>query len=289
MKRLALLLAPLVLLVVATLGFAAPAAQFAPGAVVGLAGTPHVWVADDAGVLHWAGDTRALADRPVNWSTKLDLTLDQLRALRRGDPWLSAGLVQLGEAIYLAKWESDQPAPLLLHIQSIGDVEFFGINGTNYGQYVLDEAAWQARFNFAPRSLQAAVLQSAVATATPTPTPGPTNTPAPTPTATPPAYAGRIVVQQRLGPCSWETIVEVSGLRAGQRMSVSSTHEVYNCAGGGPNRNVSTATSFPPRDAGVADGNGVLRWRLEHSAFRSARYVFVDEAGHQVTVEQGSD
>jgi hypothetical protein len=278
-----------VLTLAATLGRAAPARQFAPGAVVGLAGTPHVWVADEAGVLHWAGDTRALSSRPANWSTKLDLTIDQLRALRRGEPWLSAGLVKLGDAIYLAKWESEQVSPTLFHIRSIADVEFFGIDGTNYGQLVLEEAAWQERFGFAPRNLLMGVLQSAVATPTPTPTPGPTSTPVPTPTATPPAYSGRIVMQQRLGPCSWETVVEVSGLRPGQRMSVSSTHEVYNCGGGGPNRNVSTATGFAPHDAGAAGDNGVLRWRLEHSAFRSARYVFSDEAGHQVTVEQGSD
>ena len=33
------------------------------GAVVALRNTPHIWVADDVGVLHWAGDTRALATR----------------------------------------------------------------------------------------------------------------------------------------------------------------------------------------------------------------------------------
>ena len=289
MKRLALLLAPLVLLLAVALAQAAPSAQFAPGAVVGLAGTPHVWVADEAGTLHWAGDTRALAGRPVNWSARINLTLDQLRTLRIGDPWLSAGLLKMGDPIYLVKWESDQPTPILQHIQSIQDVELFGINATNYGAFVLDEAAWQARFSLAPRGLPVTVLQSAVAAATPTSTPASTATPAPTATPTAPNYAARIVSQQRLGPCSWETVVEVTGLKPGQRMMVHSSHEVYNCAAGGPNRNVSTATGFPGREAGLADNNGVLRWRYEHSAFRSARYVFTDDQGYQVTVEQGSD
>jgi hypothetical protein len=288
MKRLFLLLAPLGLLFAAALAQAAPAQQFAPGAVVGLVGTTHVWVADEAGVLHWGGDTRALAGKAINWSQRLDLSLDQIRALRRGDPWLSAGLLKMGDPIYLVKWESDWPTPILLHIQSIADVELFGINGVNYSAMVLDQAAWEQQYRLAARSLTIGVLQPA-ANPTPTQTPAPTATPGPTATPTPPAYGARIVSQSRLGPCSYETVVEVSGLKAGQRMSVSGTHGVYNCAGTGPNKSVVTATGFPPQDAGVADGNGLLRWRLEHSPFSVARYVFTDEAGFSVTVEQGSD
>lgn len=288
MKRLSMLMALVGLLLAGALAQAAPNPQFAAGAVVGLAGTQHVWVADEAGVLHWAGDTRALAGRSVNWAARINLTLDQLRAMRIGDPWLSAGMLKMGDPIYLVKWESEQVTPILLHIQSIQDVELFGINGSNYSQFVMEEAAWQERFRLAPRGLPVAVLQSAVA-AVATPTPAATSTPAATATPTAPSYGARIAVQQRLGPCSWETVVEVTGLRAGQRMTVSSTHEVYNCGSGGPDRRTSTATGFAARDAGVADANGVLRWRYEHSAFRSARYVFTDEAGYQVSVEQGSD
>lgn len=76
---------------------------FAHGAVVALQGTPHLWIADEQGTL------------PV------------------GDPWLSAGLLKDGDPIYLVKWESDWAQPRLLHIQSIADVELFGINDRNYG------------------------------------------------------------------------------------------------------------------------------------------------------------
>ena len=39
------------------------------GSVVQLEGTPHLWVMSE-GVLHWAGDTRALENRYVNWSDR---------------------------------------------------------------------------------------------------------------------------------------------------------------------------------------------------------------------------
>ena len=55
----------LLVLVVAVwlIGGAAPVqgqGSFAHGAVVALQGTPHLWFADEHGVLHWGGDTRAL-------------------------------------------------------------------------------------------------------------------------------------------------------------------------------------------------------------------------------------
>src|SRR5687767_595362 len=72
---------------------------FAVGAIVALKGTPHLWIADDRGVLHWAGDTRALAGHSVNWGSRVEVSLDQLQGLSRGDPWLSAGLLKLGDPI----------------------------------------------------------------------------------------------------------------------------------------------------------------------------------------------
>jgi hypothetical protein len=155
---------------------AAPSGQatYPPGAVIGLAGTPHLWVADDQGVLHWSGDTRALAGHAVSWGSRVDLSVDQLRAARRGDPWLSAGLLKMGEPIYLVKWETDQQAPTLLHIQSIADVELFGINGDNYGAFVLDQPQWEARFGMSAANLQRGELQPAVpSAATPTATTAP--------------------------------------------------------------------------------------------------------------------
>jgi hypothetical protein len=120
----------------------------APGTVVALQGTPHLWIVGEDGLLHWAGDTRALAGRTVNWASRFSLALEQLRAQPRGDPWLSAGLLKDGDPIYLVKWETDWPQPKLLHIQSIQDVELFGITAANYGRFVLDRATWEQRYGF---------------------------------------------------------------------------------------------------------------------------------------------
>ena len=93
---------------------------FAHGAVVALQGTPHLWIADQQGILHWAGDTRALSGRHVRWDSRIEVALAQLQGLNRGDPWLSAGLLKDGDPIYLVKWETEWPQPRLFHIQSSG-------------------------------------------------------------------------------------------------------------------------------------------------------------------------
>ena len=147
---------------------------FAHGAVVALQGTPHLWIADQQGILHWAGDTRALAGRHVRWDSRIEVTLAQLQGLNRGDPWLSAGLLKDGDPIYLVKWETEWPQPRLFHIQSIGDVELFGINGSNYGNFVLDLATWEQRFGISAAGLQRSTLPAATAPAAPTATPVPT-------------------------------------------------------------------------------------------------------------------
>ena len=142
---------------------------FVHGAVVQLQGTPHLWIADEQGVLHWGGDTRALAGRHVNWGARTEVSLEGLRALSVGDPWLSAGLLKDGDPIYLVKWETEWPLPRLLHIQSIADVELFGINGNNYGNFVQDVASWEARYGISVAGLQRAELPPAVPSAGMTP------------------------------------------------------------------------------------------------------------------------
>ena len=146
---------------------------FVDGTVVALQGTPHLWIADQQGVLHWAGDTRALAGKHVRWDSRIEVTLAQLQALNRGDPWLSAGLLKDGDPIYLVKWETDWAEPRLFHIQSIGDVELFGINGSNYGSYVLDVGTWEQRFGFSAAGLPRATLPAATAPQAPTAPSGP--------------------------------------------------------------------------------------------------------------------
>lgn len=132
------------------------------GAVVALRGTPHLWFADERGVLHWGGDTRALTGKMINWNVRRNVELAELRRYSIGDPWLSLGLLKDGDPIYLVKWETHEAAPRLLHIQSIADVEFFGINGSNYGRLVLDRAAWERRFGMSAANFSRAPLGAAV-------------------------------------------------------------------------------------------------------------------------------
>lgn len=131
------------------------------GTVVGLQGTPHLWIADTEGVLHWGGDTRALAGRTINWDDRVEVSLEQLQDLERGDPWLSLGLLKDGDPIYLPKWETEWDEPRLFHIQSIADVELFGINSDNYGDFVLDRSAWESEYGFSVDDLQTSSLPPA--------------------------------------------------------------------------------------------------------------------------------
>lgn len=128
------------------------------GAVVALQGTPHLWIVDDEETLHWVGDTRALAERQVNWGQRSEVTLSELQDLRRGDPWLSAGLLKEGALLYLVQWPSEAAVPRLLHIQSVADLELFGVSWRNYGALVYEPAAWEREFGLAVASLSRAAL-----------------------------------------------------------------------------------------------------------------------------------
>ena len=145
-----------------------------PGAVVVLRGTAHIWVADDDGVLHWVGDTRAFAGKRVDWDAKREVTREEITQYRRGGPWLSSGLLKLADPIYLVKWETSETSPTLLHIQSIADVELFGISGDNWGTLVYDQALWERRFGISAASLARGILAPV---ASPAASPTPVTTP----------------------------------------------------------------------------------------------------------------
>jgi hypothetical protein len=132
----------------------------ADGAVVELAGTPHLWVAK-GGALHWVGDTSALLGKAVRWEDRRSLSLEELRAARIGEPWLTAGLVKDGDAIYLAKWEAGWSAPKLLRVGSLEDVRLFGINGETYGRTVMDRETWGFLYGHRIASLLKGELEAA--------------------------------------------------------------------------------------------------------------------------------
>jgi hypothetical protein len=63
-------------------------------------------------------------------------------------PLLTAGLVKIGEAIYLPAFPASGGAPKLLHIWSEDDLALLGVDAANYGQLVLDRFAWEQRYGF---------------------------------------------------------------------------------------------------------------------------------------------
>jgi len=251
------------------------------GTVVSLEGTPHLWIADEEGTLHWGGDTRALADRFVNWGDRRLMSLAQLRAFRMGDPWLSAGLLKMDDPIYLVKWEVDQERPTLLHVQSIQDVETFGINGSNYGSFVLDRGSWEARFGMNASglvrgTLAAAVAQAAPAAATPTRTPTPV-----------PLRAREVAVNRSTNiPPRFETVLEISGATPGQRLTVRLEYEEYICT---PSCSSSARGRWGPIDAGPVNAAGVLVFRDSHGPYREYTYTFADPSGNTVSISLGDD
>jgi hypothetical protein len=266
--------------------FAGPRLQPVPphGTVVALDGTPHIWVADEQGALHWGGDTRALSGRFVNWSDRRAVSLSQLRGYRIGDPWLSAGLLKIGDPIYLVKWEVGQERPSLLRIQAIRDVEVFGINGSNYGAFVLDQATWEQRYGMGAGPLPRGELPP-----TETPTPG-----APGPTVTPTRSTPRVrearVIKIPNGPVpSFETVVEVENAPLDQRLTVRLEYEEYICNPGCTSGSSSRKDRWGPRDAGPVDANGRLTYRDRHGPYRAYTYTFEEPGGFRFSKEFGDD
>lgn len=282
-------------IVLATQAGAAPDGRLAlqtiaPGAVIGLSGAPHLWVADDAGVLHWAGDTRGLAGHNVNWNSRRDVSLAELLGLSRGDPWLSAGLLKLGDPIYLVKWETSEAAPTLLHIQLLSDVELFGINAGNYGALVLDQAAWDQRYGMASASLPRGVLQAASG---PTPTPTAAGTATPTLTPTPSrTMQARVMEVKRTGGAFYEmeTSVEVTGAFPETVLKVSAQTVEYRCEEGFCDQAKSTDDrKWGPVTAGMADKTGRLVFIDRHTPYKSYTYTFEDPVGNKATLKVTDD
>jgi hypothetical protein len=119
---------------------------FAAGEVVALENTPHLFVRDEAGMLHMASDAQALAGRAVSWEKRRDIPVGELRQYTLGTPWLSMALVRIGTAIYLPQAQADGGTPVLRLVGSVNDLALIGINAENYGRTVLDQAAWETRY-----------------------------------------------------------------------------------------------------------------------------------------------
>ena len=118
---------------------------FAEGAVVQLKGTPHQWVADSEGTLHWSPDPRTIAAHAASPITSTEVAAEQLVILPRGAPWLEAPLVKAGDPIYVPVTQAGATQPSLLRVQSPADLQLFGIEGETYQAVVLDRAVWEQR------------------------------------------------------------------------------------------------------------------------------------------------
>lgn len=140
---------------------AATTLDLPPGTPVYLRDTSHIYLVGTDRQLHWLGDTRALEGKSVRWDQRQIWSYSQLVRTPLGDPYLSAGLLKHGDPIYLVKWEHDWEYPKLLHIPSIRDVEIFGINGSNYGRFVMDAASWETRYGFTVSNLEHGGIQPA--------------------------------------------------------------------------------------------------------------------------------
>jgi hypothetical protein len=124
------------------------------GEVVALENTPHIFVRDANGALHLVSDPRALAGQNVDWLTRKDVSIDDLRRLNRGEPFLSLALVRIGDAIYLPQAPLDGGAPVLRLVKSPADLSLLGVSGENYGRIVLEQEAWEARYGLSTSALQ---------------------------------------------------------------------------------------------------------------------------------------
>ncbi|MGH2369738.1 MAG: hypothetical protein ACRDI2_16270, partial [Chloroflexota bacterium] len=219
----------------------------------------------------------------VDWGSRREVSLDELRSYQRGDPWLSAGLLKLGNPIYLVKWETTQPTPTLLHILSISDVELFGIDGGNYGTFVYDENAWEQRFGIETDGLTRGTLVPAVP---------PTATPTPAVTATPQVKLSARVIERKgvaregTGQIDVATTIEITGALPNSRIMVSGDVEEWLCS---PACTDSRRFQWGPREAGIADDQGRLEWTDTHPPYKGYTYIFEDELGNRVTVGVDDD
>jgi hypothetical protein len=118
------------------------------GEILSLEQTPHLWAVDAAGTAHLASDPFALAAHATAGAPRTAVSLDELRQMPRGEPYLSMALVKLGDFVYLPQEQTPGTAPVLRLIKSVDDLSLLGIGADNYGRLVLDRAAWEARYGF---------------------------------------------------------------------------------------------------------------------------------------------
>lgn len=143
-KSLALLLAALAWLgASATISPAHAATLFAPGTVVVIRGTPHLFVSDADGRLHWAADPRAIEGRAVTPARFVVASLEEVMASPRGEPWVTLPILVDGTQIAVASATGEDTAPTLRIVGSVAELEAIGVDRENYGRLAVDRARWE--------------------------------------------------------------------------------------------------------------------------------------------------
>lgn len=131
---------------------AAPPSRLPHGAVVLVRDTPHFWVADEQGILHWASGTRALVGRYVRWDQQRTVSASELERLPRGEPWLLAPIAFVRGAtgdLHVVVWQSGVTWPTLLRAGSVEALRPFGIGPEHVARLATDERTWE-RLNGLP-------------------------------------------------------------------------------------------------------------------------------------------
>ena len=116
------------------------------GTLVLVRDTPHFWVADEQGVLHWANGTRALVGRYVRWSDQRTVSTAELEQLPRGEPWLLLPLSFVrtgGPELYVMVWQGGVTWPALLRVSSVEALRPFGVTPEHVERLGTDVRTWE--------------------------------------------------------------------------------------------------------------------------------------------------
>jgi hypothetical protein len=133
----------------------------------------------------------------VEWGSRVEVVPEQLAGLPLGEPWLSAGMVELERAIYVPTAVGSAPEPVLLRVQSVADLQLFGVSDQNYGSVVLTPLQWEQRQPFRLDRLTRGNLPPAVSGGVPLP-PAPTAVAPPAPPITRPGASAQAPIPQEL-------------------------------------------------------------------------------------------
>jgi hypothetical protein len=116
------------------------------GTIVIVRDTPHFWVADERGVLHWVSGTRALVGRYARWDAQRIVSAAELERFPRGEPWLLAPVGFVGgdgAELHVVTWHSGVTWPTLLRAPGLDALRPFGITAEHIQRHSTDRRTWE--------------------------------------------------------------------------------------------------------------------------------------------------